>query len=148
MGMELYWDDDARTVMLLEVRGSWTWDELYATVTKIKKVTDNADREIGAILDLSEGLKLPGGGFLNKEAYNMAQKLLKLGEGGTGPVVVVGVNPVIRAIYTTFYPMDKQALGNVRFAGTVDEARDLLAARQPGGSTVSPAAHTMPRPTG
>lgn len=131
MSMELYWDDDARTTMLLEVRGAWTWDELDATVLKIKKVTDSADRVISAIIDLSAGLTLPGGGFLNKEAYAMAQKMLKLGEGGTGPVVVVGVSPLIRSLYNTFHAMDRKALGAVQFAATVDEARRLLTAMQP-----------------
>jgi len=131
MGLELYWDDDARTTMLLAVRGAWTWDELYAAVLKIKQVTDSRDRVICAILDLSAGLKLPGGGFLNQEAYALAQKLLKLGEGGVGPVVVVGISPLIKTLYTSFRAMDRKALGNVQFAATVDEARRLLAATQP-----------------
>lgn len=131
MGIELYWDNDERTVMLCEITGSWTWDEMYQTLEKIKKVTDAADYEIGAILDVSQGISVPGGTIFTPTALEHAKRMLKMGEGGTGPVVIVGANPMIRTIYQTFHNLDRKALGNVRFAATVDEARAMLAQRQP-----------------
>jgi len=132
MPLELYWDDEARTVMLLEVRGTWTWDELMQTMRKVKQVTDQADREISAILDLGDGLRLPGGTWLSREALDVARNLLKLGQGGTGQVVVVGVSPTIRAIYNTLVSMDRKMLGGVSFAATTDEARAILSRRRNG----------------
>lgn len=132
MPLELYWDDEARTTMLLEVRGTWTWDELMQTMHKVKKVTDKAEQEIGAILDLSDGLHLPGGTWLSREALDVARNLLKLGQGGTGQVVIVGVSPTVRAIYNTLLPMDRKMLGGVTFASTPDEARAILASRRNG----------------
>jgi hypothetical protein len=139
MPLELYWDDEARTTLLLEVRGAWTWDELMQTMHRVKKVTDSAEHEISAILDLSEGLRLPGGTWLSREALNVARNLLRLGQGGTGQVVVVGVSPAIRAIYNTLLTMDRRMLGGVTFAATTDEARAILASRRDGdGSGAAP----------
>ncbi|MGQ9909883.1 MAG: hypothetical protein ACUVS2_13715 [Candidatus Flexifilum sp.] len=132
MPLELYWDDEARTTLLLEVRGAWTWDELMQTMHHVKKVTDSAEHEISAILDLSEGLHLPGGTWLSREALNVARNLLRLGQGGTGQVVVVGVSPAIRAIYNALLKMDRRMLGGVTFAATTDEARAILASRRDG----------------
>lgn len=135
MPLELYWDDDARTTLLLEVRGAWTWDELMQTMHRIKQITDQADREIAAILDLSDGLRLPGGTWLSREALDTARKLLMLGQGGTGQVVIVGVSPAIRAIYNTLLTMDRRLLGGVTFAATTDEARAILASRRDGNGS-------------
>ncbi|MCS7072238.1 MAG: hypothetical protein NZM00_12080 [Anaerolinea sp.] len=134
MPLELYWDDDARTTMLLEVRGAWTWDELLHTMHTIKQVTDRAEREIAAILDLGDGLRLPGGTWLSREALDVARKLLALGQGGTGQVIVVGVSPAIRGIYNTLLTMDRRLVGGVAFAATVDEARAILASRRNGNT--------------
>lgn len=132
MAIELYWDNDERTVMLCEFERHWTWDEMYATLNKIKQVTDRADREIAAIIDVSQGVSLPGGSIFTPTAYAHAKKMLQMGEGGTGPIVVVGASPLIKTIYGTFRGLDKNGLNNVNFAHSLDEARALLAQRDPG----------------
>jgi hypothetical protein len=126
MPIELYWDNDERTVMLIEVEGGYSWDDLYETLRKIKKVTDNAPCTIGAILDVSRGATIPGGKLYTQTALDHARNMLKMGEGGTGPVVIVGANSFIRLVFSTFYNLDRKALGNVQFAATTDEARASL----------------------
>jgi hypothetical protein len=126
MAIELYWDNDERNVMLIEAVSPWTWDDLYDVLGKIKKVTDTAPYEIGAILDVSRGATIPGGSLFTQSSLDHARQLLRMGENGTGPVVIVGANSFIRTVYSTFYPMDRKALGNVKFAASQDEARDLL----------------------
>lgn len=128
MGIELYWDNDVRTVMLVEVDGSWTWDEMYGVLDKIKKVTDNADTTIAAILDLSRGLSFPGGALFTKNSYDHAKRVLQMSEGGTGPVMIVGANRLIKMVYDTFKRLDSSATSNVRFTESVDEARAQLIA--------------------
>lgn len=126
MGIELYWDDDARTVMLMEVRDQWTWDELTETLNKVKRVTDTAGYEIGAILDLGPSLRIPGGTIFTPGALTYARKVLQMSEGGSGPVVVVGGGPVIKTIAGAVKALDAGAVSKVRFADTVDAARALL----------------------
>lgn len=130
MAIELYWDDDARTTMLMEIEGAWTWDEMYETAQKIKKVTDNATHEIAAILDVSRGATVPGGSIFNPQTLQHGRNMLKMGEGGTGPLIIVGANSFIRTIYNALYRLDKKALSHVQFADTVEAARALLAAQR------------------
>lgn len=127
MGIELYWDNDAQTVMLCEVDRTWTWDEMDVLLDKVKKVTDRSDHTIGAILDLRQGVHFPGGTIFTPTALAHARKMLKMGEGQQqGPVVVVGASPVIKTIYKTLQKMDPRGLSLVSFATTLDEARATL----------------------
>ncbi|MBE2272313.1 MAG: hypothetical protein IAE80_29025, partial [Anaerolinea sp.] len=127
MAIELYWDNDERTVMLCEVRGDWTWEQMYDMFTKIKKVTEKSPVTIAAILDISAGISIPGGSFFTPAAFDHAKNMLKMGENGTGPLVIVGANALIKGVYKTFTGMAQgSALNNISFADTADEARARL----------------------
>jgi ABC-type glycerol-3-phosphate transport system substrate-binding protein len=126
MAIELYWDNDEQTVMLCEVRDPWTWDDLFDTLGKIKKVTDRSPVTIGAILDVSHGITIPGGSLFSPATFENAKKMIKMGEGGTGPIVVVGANPLIKAVYNAAGTIDRKALSNFAFVPTLDEARAHL----------------------
>ena len=127
MGIELYWDNSAQTVMLCEFGRQWTWDDLDTVLIKIKKITDKAAPQIiAAIVDLRAGGHLPGGSIFSPGAVNQAKKILRMGEGATGPVVVVGGGTLIKAAYNLMRGIDPNAVSNVSFASTLDEARDLL----------------------
>lgn len=129
MAIEIRWDNDAQTVIWCEFGREWTWDDMDATMLRVKGITDSAEREIAAIIDVRRGVNLPGGSLFTPAALNQAKKLLKLGEGGSGPVVVVGASPLIKSIYNTVRTLDKNGLSNVTFAESLDEARSLLQAR-------------------
>lgn len=137
MAIEVLWEDgsaaaawDANAVhstLIVTLSGGWTWDDLTTTANQVKAITDAAQpRIIGAILDLSAGVQFPGGTLFSKEALDNARKLLSMGQGGTGPVVIVGASPFIKMAYNTMYSLDPKALGSVRFAPTMAEARREL----------------------
>jgi hypothetical protein len=125
--IELYWDNDEQTILLCEFHAGWTWDEMYKTLDTIKKITDRADYEIAAIIDIADGVSLPGGSLFSKATFDHAKKMMQMGEGGTGPMVIVGANPLIRMVYDTFKSIDRKIASNVRLAKNLDEARAILA---------------------
>lgn len=129
MGIELYWDNDDRTVMLIEVRGQFSWDEMYAVIQKIDKATANLNYEVGAILDVSEGLHFPGGSVFTPAGLGHAKNMLAMGKDGTGPMVVVGMDGMIRKIYDWFTAIDKKIFANVCFANSLSEAQAHLEKR-------------------
>lgn len=129
MGVELYWDNDERTVLLMEIDGAWTWDELFAVLDKVKKVTAAASVELGAIIDVSAGAIFPGGSVFTPTALENARRMLKMGDGRMGPVVVAGANGLIRAVVNAAAQLDRSIAASVQFARTADEARALLAQR-------------------
>lgn len=131
MGIELYWDNDEQTVLLCEVDGPWTWDELHAAADKIKRVSDKAAAEgidLTAILDVRRGLFIPGGTVFTPAGFENGMKLLRMaqGTGGTGKVVVVGAHPMLRRIHDWFAAIDQNTMANITFAATLDDARRML----------------------
>lgn len=138
MSIELYWDNDDQTVMLCEFPRKWTWDDMYAMLTKVKRVTDRSEREIGAILDVRQGVSIPGGIF-TPSTYEHAKQMLKMGEGGSGPVVVVGASPLIKTVANAVRTIDQQAVSNVSFVDTLDEARAILMQRNHHYEALTPA---------
>lgn len=129
MGIELYWDNDEQTILLAEFDNHWTWDELHAILRTVKKITAERTEKIGAIVDLSNGLRLPGGALLSKETFDNFKKILKMGDEGKGPVVVVGLNAMVKAVYDAVAKLDPKATDDVSFAKTQDEARRILRQR-------------------
>lgn len=129
MGIELYWDDDAQTIMLMEVEGRWTWEDLFSALETVKKVTDRADYEISAIVDLRGGMHIPGGTLFNTANMDNAKKVLQMGDKGTGPIVIVGANGVVRTIYDTLSKLNPRASANIHFADTMNAAQQFLASR-------------------
>jgi hypothetical protein len=126
MGIELYWDNEERTIMLLEFEGRWTWDDLFDTLAKAKKVSAKAAYEIGAIVNISGGVRFPGGSLLNAQSFENAKKLLAMSDGTAGPVVIAGSNPMIRTAFETMSRLSPGSTANIHFAPDLDAARRYL----------------------
>ncbi|MEO1290964.1 MAG: hypothetical protein AAFV93_24775, partial [Chloroflexota bacterium] len=75
MAIDLFWDNDEQTVLLAEFNGKWTWDELHKLLTTVKRLSDERGQVFGAILDLRNGMHLPGGNIFNKEGLEQFKKL-------------------------------------------------------------------------
>jgi hypothetical protein len=130
MGIELYWNNDEQTVMLVEIQGAWTWDDMYDALHKVKKVSDKSPVVLGAILDLTRGATFPGGTPFNATTLGHGKRVLKMGEGGSGPIAVVGAAPFFRKVFSVFLSMDREKLGHIRFVDTLAEAEAFMAAQQ------------------
>jgi hypothetical protein len=138
MGIELYWDNDEQTVMLCEFDKHWTWEEMFQTLDTIKKVTDKRDYEIGAIIDVSRGINIPGGSLFSAETRDKARQMLKMGEDGKGPMVIVGAGSFFKTLMSAFgmITSDKTVLNDVYFTDSLDEARRIMARRLQAGTAV------------
>ena len=127
MPIELFWDDDAQTVILAEFSEKWSWDDLHAMLSTIKKLSEERQQVFGAIIDLRTGLHLPGGTIFNREGLNQFQRLLSLSNGGKkGPMVIVGMNSVVRTVFEAVSNFDKSLANDVFFVDEMDEARENI----------------------
>ncbi len=127
MPIELYWDNDEQTVLLCEFGTSWNWDELRRVLAAIHKLTAATETEIAAIVDVRQGIQIPLGEIFSATGLANAKSLLTMGESGTGPVVIVGMNGIIRKIYDILYKLDPRALAKVHMTDNLKQARALLA---------------------
>lgn len=127
MSIELYWDNPEETVMLCAFDKNWTWDQMFETLDTIRTVTIKRDYEIGAIIDISKGATIPGGSIFSVTARENAKKMLQMSsENGKGPIAVVGANSMMKTVAKAFGMLDKDALNDVYFADTVNEARSIM----------------------
>lgn len=129
MGFDLYWDDDAQQVMLIEVGARWTWDEMHSALETIKTLQAKRDGRLqAAIVDARRGINLPDPP-LSPVTLNHARRVASLAPRGTGPIVVVGANPILRGMFDQLRRLDARATANIHFAETLDAARAILAER-------------------
>lgn len=129
MAIDLYWDDDNLTTLLCIFDGRWTWSDLHATLKTIQQITDDLPHEVAAIIDVRKGAHLPEGMF-SAQSLEKAKQLVRLGEGGTGLILVVGANPIIRTIFEAVSKLDRNAVANVQFMDSVKQAREYLLRRR------------------
>jgi hypothetical protein len=129
MAIELYWDNDEETVMLAEFAGTWSWEELHKVLSTIKRLSEERERTFGAILDLRRGLRMPN--VFNKDGLEQFHKLLALNPGSSekGPMVVLGMNKLVKMVFDAIGNVDKSLTNDVFFAETEEEARRLIYAR-------------------
>lgn len=126
MGIELYWDNDEQTIMLCILEPEWTWEEMFATLDTIKNMTAQRDYVVGAIVDVSNGISIPGGSVFSAGTREKAKKLLEMGADNKGPIAIISTNALIGSIAKGFRIIDESALNNVHFVDSLEEARRVL----------------------
>lgn len=126
MKIELYWDNEDQTMLLCEFHAGWTWDDLFAILKTVKKLSEERQQMFGALIDLTRGMTLPGGSIFNPESLQNFQKVLQLGGDGKGPVAIIGAGSMARMVVDTIRRMNAKVVEDVVFASTLDEGRKLL----------------------
>jgi len=129
MAIDLYWDDDEQTTMLCVFERGWTWDDLFEMLHTARRATDERDYEVGAIIDLTHGSEIPGGSIFSASTRENARRVLRMGEDGRGPLVLVRAGSTIKTLLKAVAMLDKSALEDVYFAASLDEGRAILQRR-------------------
>lgn len=129
MAIDLYWDDDAQTVILAEFQPGWTWDDLHRVLEAIKRMSADRERVFGAIIDVRKGLQIPGGSIFNQETLSQFKRITRLGSDGKGPAVIVGMNGVLQRVMDAIKMVDGRVMEDVYFAPDMAQARDVIYAR-------------------
>lgn len=127
--IDLYWDDDAQTIMVAHLKKGWAWHELFETLADIKRVTEKRSDEVAAVVMMERGANVPNGSVFSAETRDKARLMLQMGAEGKGPIAIVGMNMLIKAVARAFTILDKNALDDVYFADTLKEARAVLRQR-------------------
>ena len=139
MGIDLFWDGKEQKVFLLEFKDHWTWEDLEAVLRVTRRISRERQQLIGAIVDFREALVFPRGRLLNREGWSHFGELLRMSRKSrhNGPLVVVGMNGILRSVVDTVGRLNQGAVSNLRFAETISEARQLMRAELDQGVTGS-----------
>lgn len=125
MPVTVEWDNDDKTIVRMEMVGTWTWEEAYAGSERGYALLDSVGYEVGVIIDFSRGISLP------PNAITHARGMIKRRHPRTGLTVFVGANTAFSSLWNIFsrvYTLFAQKQNSV-FALTGDEARAILAVR-------------------
>lgn len=131
MGIELFWDNDEQTVFLVQFKGSWTWDELNDVIYTTQKISTQRGQVIGALLNLSDGLTIPGGTVFSSSGMSQFRELLRMSNNGKtkGPVVIVGMPAMLRSIFDTVKIIERDATQDIYFSDTMSQGRAIMQQR-------------------
>ncbi|MBZ0291622.1 MAG: hypothetical protein K8L99_03555 [Anaerolineae bacterium] len=136
MGIELYWDDDTKSVMQCVIHESWTWDEMFNVTEEVKRAVEHINYKINIILDFSSEFNLSTETLFDMENLENTKRLLEMGEKRSGLIVVVGANALVHSIYKMLCAINELATTNVVFADNLWQARALLAESADGTAVV------------
>src|SRR5688572_1836530 len=126
MSIDLFWDDEEETVMLCEFNGQWSWEELHQVLAATRRLSEERGRILGAIVDVRNRQFIPGGTIFSREALQQFGQIRQMASGGKGPVVILGMNRVVKTVLDTVKNLDKNAAKDVHFADTMPEAQRII----------------------
>jgi hypothetical protein len=126
MGITVQWDNDEKAIIRQTFNGRWTWDDLYAALDYVAKLTDSVPHRVDAIVDVRQSSMLPGGSVFSFNTRQHADKLAKRNDVNRGSIIVVGANPFLRGLYDTFRGLYADTANDVHFVATLEQGRAFL----------------------
>jgi hypothetical protein len=123
MPISAVWDDEAHTIIRLDVRGAWTWEEYYDTLQQVEQMMQGVTHRVDMINVRHADAQMPAGTILPHIERAMRSMMEQLGIR-----VSVGSNVysrTIRRVLTALRP--DQMRGRMFDAPTLDAARKLIA---------------------
>ncbi len=127
MEIELYWDDGAGTTMVAVLPEHWTWAEANRALMVVNTLANDPQATMqAAIVDVRVGVNLPDP-IWSPTTLKQARQIAAMAPQGTGPVVVVGVNPLVRSSFEVFRSLYPRATANVHVTTTMPKARQIIA---------------------
>jgi len=127
---EVRWDGDDKSILYFTLADDWTWAQLRGQIDAAVGMAESAHGDISAILDISGGVRVPGGNLLLPENVSQIKDILDHRPVRKGPLIVVGADAQARLMYDCLRMIDKRIGWQIYFTDTADEARAyLLSAR-------------------
>ncbi len=125
MGIEVRWDNEAKTIIRYIYDGRWTWEELDGARDAAAKLEESVSDRINVIVDVQNSKLLPNGTISRARQVATTAPASHPKEGIT---VIVGAGAFVRSIYDVMhkvYPEIIQRRG-LFLAKSLDEAHSII----------------------
>lgn len=118
MAVAVYWDEETKACLRVDLRQPWTWREFKAATQEAKEMLLAAEASQAYIVDVRDAGDLPPAGFVT-QSRNSLQDLPAL------PMVFVANTPIMQII---FQPIQQifRLHRQFYFVRTLEEAREIL----------------------
>ncbi len=120
MGITVFWDDDARTIIRHIYQGGWDWSDFYKALQEANAMMDGVNYKVGLIIDVQ------GSGLVPSGAISQIGGLRGQAHRNSGMAVLVGSNMLVRLLYDIFEKAYRGTDANFVMVSTLDEARQVI----------------------
>ncbi len=125
MGINICWEDEDKSIILMTYERPWTWNDFYAAYAEMDVMLQDVTSAVYIVIDIRKGGFPPSGAsyHFKRVTQNRHPHVMK--------VVFVGLPLVIRSflsvVSTAYRGKEKFETSLFMFAGTVEEAKAVLA---------------------
>lgn len=105
MSITVRWDnEDEKHIIRWEFPESWVWDDFYGALQSSRALMREVKYVVDFLVDMSKAETLP------KNVLTQTQVTMQTSPLNVGVVVVVGVNPLVRAAFNSFMRLYKNRI--------------------------------------
>jgi hypothetical protein len=122
MGIDIRWLGEAHSIILLDFKGKWTWEDLRSANEQADAMIKSAPHVVDMINDLTHSGGLPSG------ALSEARAMMNGFESGEGQMVVVQAGGLVQSLYSVFQKLYGRRAGfpETHFFDTREDALSYL----------------------
>jgi hypothetical protein len=93
MPVQVRWYDEAQTIVLYEIQGNWTWDELYPEYTRAIQMEKSVPHRVDVLIDMRRSGRLPLNVLTHMKRFSDHQPY------NIGLSIVITESQFVRALY-------------------------------------------------
>ncbi len=121
MSIQVMWDNDGKTAIRHDFDGPWTWEEFWEINRTTQCMMMSVPHRVNVVANMRKTM-MPRG---RETMYNMRKATLSA-PPNQGIIVVV-VNPFLKALLSLFMSFDPEMVGVIFSAESVEDARRVIA---------------------
>lgn len=123
MGIEVLWDNEAKTIIRYIYAPDWTWQDFEQAAETSTSMAGTVTHSVGIIADFSQGAPPPMGALAK---FKRAQETAPPNLSG---IAIVGGGVFINTLVNAFSRVYRRLGENLIVTGSLDDARTRLSDR-------------------
>lgn len=121
----LQWDDAEQSIILADFVAKWTWDDFHEALTRAYEMAASVPHRVDIIANSRVSVPMPSG-----SAFSHLSRVSKLQPENVKVIAIVTQNSFIRTVNEVLFRINRKAAESGAIARTVEEAREIIAARR------------------
>jgi hypothetical protein len=121
MGVDVFWEDETKTVVRLSFNGEWNWRDYYTAVQQSNAMLESVRHKVHIITDFRDGATLPPQAFIH-----LRRALFDVPLNWGLSVFVTGDNTPMNSLMQSFVKMHPRLGKRIRIVPSLEDAYTLL----------------------
>jgi hypothetical protein len=121
MAIQVYWEDDSKTIVRYDFEGTWTWDDLYKVFYQALAMETSVSHRVDVILDMRQSGRIP------HNALTHIKNISDKEPPNIGLSVFVTSNRFLISLYNVGIKFYNKIGYYFRLTSTIEEAHALIA---------------------